>query len=167
MEKVPRQRILIVFLEDLIADTERELRRCFNFLEVDPAPAASIGLRTLNSRQEKLCDSKILRWLREHPYWQRQLAKLNFQQQNRVFKAIGLRKPCPEHIHWSLFARETIADGLADDIRRFLKLAGKQPDFWPHFADLTKHPPETICQRISTVDSRLPKLIASVKRRRY
>ncbi|HSB95510.1 MAG TPA: sulfotransferase [Spongiibacteraceae bacterium] len=143
LQRVPPQRILVVLLEDLVANTEFELRRCFNFLGLDPAPAASIRLRSMNAGAEKLYDTKLLRRLQSHPYWSQKLAKVSLAKRDRVFKALGLRQPFVEKMQWSPAALDIIANALADDVQHFLQWAGKDIDYWPHFAKTAK----TYCRR--------------------
>jgi sulfotransferase family protein len=138
LARMPKQRILVLFLEDLIANTEFELRRCFNFLSVDPEPATAIKLLAMNAGEEKLYDSKLLRRLRVHPYWGWRIAKLTLAQQDGVFKRMGLRRKFTRQIQWTTESLETIANALTADTEAFLQMTGKDANCWPYFAEISK-----------------------------
>jgi hypothetical protein len=137
-QRIPEQRILVIFLDDLIADTAGQLRRCFDFLGVDPTPADSIPLRTLNASEEKLRDSPMLRHLRRHPLSRRIVARLNAPEGQKMLTKLGLRKRFDEKIAWSDATLALIARTLRDDTRQFLESNGKPADFWPGFAAIAK-----------------------------
>jgi hypothetical protein len=134
----PRERVLIVLLEEFAAHPERELRRCFEFLGVDAEPAAHIALERLNAQELKLRDTRLLRYLRKRRFWNTRLAKLSLPQQDRLLRPLGLRRPFTEPLAWRPETLAWLADRLQDDITQFLALQDKTLDVWPAFARLCR-----------------------------
>ena len=128
------QQMLVVFLEDLQKDPQRELARCYEFLGVDSQYHNPSAGAQLNSRDEKLYDTKLLRFLRTNRFTGYKLAKLPVRRQNEIFQRIGLRKPFNKPIEWDSAARAHAIATLRDDIGQFLDFCGKPRDFWKEFA---------------------------------
>lgn len=123
-------RILVVFLEDLVADHVAVLKRCFAFLGVSEAPAERILLSKHNAGEEKLYDTKLLRWLRLRPETGFKIAKLAPQQQNFYFYWLGLRRKFKSAIQWDDEALGRVTHEISADALHFLKQYGKPADFW-------------------------------------
>jgi hypothetical protein len=138
LQRWPSERVLVLLLEELVAHPERELRRCFEFLGVDPEPAARIPLEQLNAQEQKLYDTRFLRYLRTHRFWGFKLAKLSPPQQDRLLRPLGLRRPFTRPIAWQPETLAWLANSLQDDITQFLALQGKTLDVWPAFARLCR-----------------------------
>ncbi len=143
LTRVPKQQVLVLFLEDLVSHPQRELHRCFEFLGVDPAPAAAIGLCQMNDAESKLYDSRLLRYLRTHPYWGFKLAEFSPAQQDRVLPYLRLRRVFKQAPRWHPETLAWIAESLADDAQQFLAMQGKALDIWPHFARICRTDPLT------------------------
>jgi len=124
-------RILVVFLEDLVAGRERELRRCFDFLGLEPLAASDPEPVALNTGSSKRMDTRLLRRLRNNRFIGPQLARIPAAIQDRLLVPLGLRRRSVETVYWSPEAERVLSETVAPDARRFLKFYGKAADFWP------------------------------------
>jgi len=129
-DHVGDDRILVVFLEDLVADHVTVMKQCFRFLSVSEAPAESMLLSKHNSGEEKLYDSKLLRWMRLKPSIGFKIAKLTPDQQNFYLYWLGLRRRFKHPIQWDADALQRVKQEISADAQAFLHYYGKSPDFW-------------------------------------
>jgi len=135
LDRVPSDRVLVVFLEELVACPERELARCFSFLGVDPGVAIPGADTTrLNAGGEKFYDTLRLRRLRTEPAVAAALRRIPKALQAQLLPALGLRErftggPLP----WSDAALQRVIDCIGEDARRFLELCGRPTEIWPRF----------------------------------
>jgi len=123
-------RILVLFLDDLEKDYKSTLIKCFRFLSVDPQHAEKISMVKKNSKEEKLYDSKLLRWMRLKPFWGFKIAKLTPDQQNKYLYWIGLRRKFKKPLTWDADALEIVAQEITGDSEQFLTFYGKPKNFW-------------------------------------
>jgi Sulfotransferase family len=122
--------IKVLFFEDMLTDPMMVLRDCFIHLGLDPAEARipESGLH-MNTGEDKLRDTRLLRWLRKRAGIGEWLAARDEAVRERGLRALGLRRPIessglPER------PREDMRRRLGEDARRFLAHFGKPPDFW-------------------------------------
>lgn len=121
--------IHVVFLEDLSSDPQREMEKCFRHLGVDS------GFRTtrevsLNEGSSKLYDTRILRRFRTWQWSGLQLARLELEQQDRLLRPLGLRRPFSRPVVWDEQSLALVRERVLPDARKFLEAYGKPPDFW-------------------------------------
>ncbi len=136
LEYVPRDRVLVVFLEELAASPDLELARCFAFLGVDPQVAIADATRRLNTATEKFRDTVRLRHMRTDPDTAAALRRIPRRIQAKLLPALGLREPfAPGPLPWSDAACRRVVDRIGDDVREFLELCGKPLGIWPRFAE--------------------------------
>ena len=128
------EQILVVFLEDLQKNPQQELSRCYAFLGVDAEFQNPSAGAQLNSRDEKLYDTRLLRLLRTNSFTGYKLAKLSVPKQNQLFSRLGLRRPFTKPLEWDEATRQLVVRTLREDIQQFLNYAGKSPSFWKEFA---------------------------------
>lgn len=128
------EQILVVFLEDLQKNPQQELARCYEFLGVDSTYHNPSAGAQLNSRDEKLYDTRLLRLLRTNNFTGYKLAKISVPKQNRLFSRLGLRRPFTKPLEWETSTRQQVVRALRDDIQQFLQYSGKPADFWKEFA---------------------------------
>ncbi|WP_373386658.1 sulfotransferase [Pseudomonas alcaligenes] len=128
------EQILVIFLEDLQKAPQQELSRCYSFLGVDAHYQNPSAGAQLNSRDEKLYDTRLLRFLRTNRFTGYKLARLSVPTQNRLFSRIGLRRPFTKSLEWDSPTRELVVNTLREDIQQFLKYCDKKADFWKEFA---------------------------------
>ncbi len=121
--------ILVLFLEDLRSQPQRELQRCFRHLGVDSRFRAVEELR-LNEGSSKLYDTRVLRRLRTWHWSGFKLAKLSPEAQDRVLRPLGLRRPFTKPVHWDERSLALVRERILPDSRRFLEAWGKPADFW-------------------------------------
>jgi hypothetical protein len=128
----PDDRILVIFLDDLDADPEGTLERCFRFLGVDPAfRVEGIGERRNTSRGQRV-DGLVMDVLRAIPGFRRfeRRAPRGWRRFRRRFLQTELRN-APE---WDDATRRWALERIAEPTARFLESQGKPRDFW----DLSK-----------------------------
>jgi hypothetical protein len=135
---VPQERIHLLFLEDLKRQPEVELRRCFEFLGVDPEVKIDDTSRRLNSGTSKLYDSRLYRLIRTNGVLGRQLGKFPLHKQDAVARPLGLRRPFTQPIEWTPGALNWILDQFGDEMSLYLEHAGKPKDYWPRLAGIEK-----------------------------
>jgi len=121
--------ILVLFLEDLNRDPQRELARCFRHLGVDDSYRVRRELQ-LNRGSSKYYDTRILRYIRSKPWSGFKLARLNPEQQDRLLQPLGLRRPFRKPVQWDAKALEMVRERVLPDARKFLAAYGKPADFW-------------------------------------
>jgi len=135
-QRIADDNILLVFLEDLQAQPDAVLMRCFEFLGVDAAYRSSNPARRLNEGEAKLFDSDLWRYLRNAPVTRQLIARIPVPVQDKFTQPLGLRKPFKQPIEWSAAACERVVAQLRDEVRQILEYGGKPPDFWKRFAGL-------------------------------
>ncbi|SIS13219.1 Sulfotransferase domain-containing protein [Aquipseudomonas alcaligenes] len=128
------EQILVVFLEDLQKNPQQELERCYIFLGVDASYRNPSAGAQLNSRDEKLYDTRLLRLLRTNKFTGYKLAKLSIPQQDRIFTRIGLRRPFTTPLQWTPATKQMVVEHLRDDIQQLLHYCEKPADYWKEFA---------------------------------
>lgn len=122
-------RILVLFFEDFKTDPNAVLRRCFEFLDVDPAPLNADAMRPRNVSEGKKVDTPTLSLIRRLPLYET-LRRLAPQDGRRWFKERFLRRPTHGRPQWDPQVRRMAIDMLAEDTERFLERYGKPADFW-------------------------------------
>jgi hypothetical protein len=127
--------ILVVFLEDLQKDPQTALKRCYEFLGVDSTfTNNSANTTQLNSGEEKLYDTRLLRLLRTNEFTGYKIARLSIPTQDKIFRRIGLRRPFTAPIEWDSSSRARVVNALKTDIGEFLTYCGRPKNFWEEFA---------------------------------
>jgi len=136
----PDEQILILFLEDLQADSHREMARCFDFLGVGPAFRIKRATRKLNVGTGKYYDTGRLRSLQADVEAGAILDRIPPRVQNQLLPGLGLRKRFgPGPLHWSDRAYQMAMERIGDDVARFLKICGRPRSIWPRFATGASH----------------------------
>jgi len=125
---IPDDRILIVFFEDFIRDPHAVLRRCFEFLGVDPDFEAPDAHRARKSSADYRVDRLALTALRRFPLFER--ARRWVPHGLRPWLIRTLRSPLAGRPQWDEDTRQWFARQIADDIRTFLEYYGKRRDYW-------------------------------------
>jgi Sulfotransferase domain len=124
-----KQAILVLFLEDLNRQPQRELARCFKHLGVDDEFQVKEEVR-LNEGSSKYYDTRILRYIRSKPWSGFKLARLDPEQQDRLLQPLRLRRPFVKPIQWDERSRAMVRDSVLPDAKKFLTAFGKNADFW-------------------------------------
>jgi hypothetical protein len=129
-ELFPSTQLKVVFFEDMLSDPALVLRDCFTHLGLDPAEACipESGLQ-LNTSENKLRDTRLLRWLRKRAGLGELLAAAEEVRRERWLRVLRLRRPI-ESSSATAPLREEIRIRLCEDAQRFLDYFGKPPDFW-------------------------------------
>lgn len=127
--------ILVVFLEDLQKDPQTTLKRCYQHLGVDDTYINPEASKTqLNSGDEKLYDTRLLRFLRTNELTGYKLARLSIPTQDKIFRRLGLRRPFTKPIEWDSASRTRVVNTLKADMTEFLSYCGRPANFWKEFA---------------------------------
>ena len=121
-DRVPDDRILVLFLEDLKRDPVRELKKCFAFLGVDEEVPISGVQRQMNAGTTKYRDTQLMRHLRHNRLTNRCLSLLNHESQHRWGRRLGLRKRFDLPILWAPETRQWLHEALGEEVETFLKI---------------------------------------------
>jgi len=125
----PDGRILVLFYDDFRADPAGFMRRCFEFLDVDPeAPLEGAGGNP-NPRESKRLVRPIQYKLRRYPAYRLAMRMVPGRYRWRFSQAL-FRVRAPGRLHWTPESRRFVLDVLRDDTLRFLERYGKPRDFW-------------------------------------
>jgi len=131
-EHFPDDQILVLFLEDFIADDRAVLRRCFEFLGVDPDIEIPESGRHLNRGDEKTVPRRGFSQLRNLPGIRHAYPIAIGLVPDSIRRAVSerlLRVPA-EKPEWTRESRDRVVDALRDNSTRFLEFYGKPADFW-------------------------------------
>jgi hypothetical protein len=130
----PDNRIHIIFYEDFKADSSRVMRRCFEFLDVDPdTPLVNPNLH-INSSSNKRIQGSLISRLRENSVYCTAVKAIpeslrGDMKKQKWFKQFFFKR-INERPHWTIDNREWVADILEADTQQFLDYYGKPKNFW-------------------------------------
>lgn len=130
----PEDQILVILLEDLKANPEAVLSRCFRFLGVDPVEAIPLPAMRLNDGEAKLRDTALMRVLRGLPGLGRRVSAWPLERQNRLGRRLGLRRPFAGPIRWTPSLRTRVLQRLQGDVCDFLAQIDRPVSVWPRFS---------------------------------
>ncbi len=134
-ERVPDERILLLFNEDLLADSAGVMARCWDFLGVARRDDIARSLVRLNEGGTKLHDTRVLRCMRRSPLVGPWLSRrFDIDTQDRLGQLLGLRRAFRRPIAWDDEARRFVVNELAAEAAKLLAFAGKPFGFWPRLA---------------------------------
>lgn len=123
--------ILVVFLEELKADQNRVLTKCFEHIGLSIKDMPDYGAINLNDGSRKLYDSRLFRFLRSNRFTGLKLAKIAGERQDQIFSPLGLRRAFGKKpLRWDKHALDVFDSEIAPDCLQFLEHYGKQPGFW-------------------------------------
>jgi len=132
------EQIHVALLEELVAEPDRVLAGCFDFLGVDPDRCPPVPPTRLNPGRSKLYDTQRLRWIRRmkrNPDSGRCFRDLDADLLDPIFEKAGLRKRFSGNpMRWPRDLEEYVLGKIADDILEFLATVGRSPSVWPRFA---------------------------------
>lgn len=130
-KKFGDEAILVVFLEDLKADSQKTLASCLEHLGLDPAELPENTTVNLNDGKKKLYDTRLYRFLRNNSISGPRLAKLHGDEQDKIFAPLRLRRPFGKKpLKWDDNSIETLEREIFPDSLQFLEHYGRSPDFW-------------------------------------
>jgi len=121
------EQILIVFLDDLIENPIRELRRCFAHLGVDDTFVPDVTFKPMNSSQDRRQPYRLFA-----PFVQSRLSqavKAWFPSLHGLVKKACTKEP-DVHPVWDLRVKEALIREYRDDTRQLLEFCGKPADMW-------------------------------------
>lgn len=133
LQYVERNRILVVFFEDMIKDHRSVLKQCYQFLEVAPDFADTLPTEHKNRSDTKLYDSRLLRYLRTSPSVGFKIARISIPRQDQLFSLVGLRRRFSKKTPWEQELKNEVREALREDAMDFLRFAGKPDNFWQGF----------------------------------
>jgi Sulfotransferase domain len=135
-DRFGEENVLVIFMEDMTADTAAVANRCYDFLGVGEHHFTREMLPHVNQGKEKLYDSRLFRWMRCNPVVGSRLSKISINQQDRIATRLGLRKPFTEPIQWSARAKSLVKEHLGPEIDAFLHDIGAVEGRWPKYQAL-------------------------------
>lgn len=139
-ERVPDERILVLFLEDLEESPLPVITRCFEFLGVDPTFSLPEPNRRLNTAAMKTYDSWLLRGLRKNKWTDKMCRSTYWHRYSPEWLVrTGLRRPFKKPVIWNALARDLVSGAVVEEARRFLAFYGKPPNFWDMSAAAPRH----------------------------
>lgn len=123
--------VLPVFLEDFRADGETVTKRCCDHIGVDPGKLPPIESTVLNVGEDKLYDTRLLRWLRKNPRFRFAMSQMPPERQNVFFRRLRLRLPFRDKpIPWDNWSEQLYQDTIVPQSRKYLELCNKPTNFW-------------------------------------
>ena len=124
----PDDRILVVFLEDFVADPQSALARCFTHIGVDATVAIDDASRPRNRAADYRRDTLIASRIRQWRYFHR----LKDACPSGVVKVVERILTKEEQFvpDWQPAVRQRVIDEMSGDATRFLSHCGKPPAFW-------------------------------------
>jgi hypothetical protein len=122
----PDEQILVLFYEELVTDADMVLKRCFDFLGVEPLPLIDAALAVNVSSYQRI-DGSLIRLIRNIPG-----VELLKQAAPQFSRAVGarLRRPMPDRPVWPAALRRQVIAQLAPDTAAFLGHYGKPAGWW-------------------------------------
>ncbi|TVQ32398.1 MAG: sulfotransferase [Phycisphaeraceae bacterium] len=123
----PDDRIMVLFFEDFTADQPGTMRRCFEFLGVDPDREALPESLVKNASTGSREDTPILKALRRIPNFST-IRKRVPEPVRKPFRTM-LKKPT-EKPRWDEQTRAWTVERLREDSHAFLERYGKPHDYW-------------------------------------
>lgn len=142
LARFPEHQILVIHLEDLVDDLPSTMDRVFSHLGLDPSEASHPGFPPqLNSTSERFHDTKLLRRLRSNGVVGPRLARLRYEEQERLLRPLRLRRPFARghRPSWSAQALEIFRDEIVPDALEFARAFGLPQRGWSRVAELTGH----------------------------
>lgn len=125
---VKDRKVLVLFLEDLKADPAGQMKRCFEFLEVDPSVVVHEKAGASNVSQGAMADTGTLAMIRRNPVLRSLGLAMPTSLRQRMMKL--MRKPITERPHWNAESLAYVRGELEADVTKFLKTFGKPKDFY-------------------------------------
>jgi hypothetical protein len=121
--------ILVIFYEDFRREPGLVLKRCFEFLGVDPNVEVAAANTRLNESDGKTIAAPFLSHLRSIRVYRRAVDRLPYALRNRVARTFFYQK-VRQRPQWRPETRAWVSHLLRDDLRSFLIEYGKPADFW-------------------------------------
>lgn len=124
------ERIYLGFFEDFIEDEGKEIRRCFQFLGVDPSEDVFCNetAPTRNAAAGKRQRLRVVDAARSMPVYPR--VKPYIPRSVKALFTEHITRPVPDRLLWSDTARRWAVSRLSDDSAALLHHAGKRADYW-------------------------------------
>jgi len=127
-EHFPDEQILVLFFEDFVSEPESVMRRCFEFLGVDPDAEVDRESSHQNPSTGKKVPGRLLTTLRQLPFYR--MGKALMPEFLLVPLRKALRKPVQGRPEWVPETQAWVVDLLREDTETFLARYGKPRDFW-------------------------------------
>jgi len=123
----PDERICVVFFEDFVRDRAAVMRRCFEFLGVDPGVDVAFDAHAKNVSAGSREDTPLLSPLRKLPVFDRlrDAAPKGLRESLRRVLKRPTQRPT-----WDDASRAYAIERLREDSHAFLERYGKPRDFW-------------------------------------
>ena len=130
LDHFPKEQIHVLFLEDMKLDAERELEKCFEFLDVDASSFEQAIVTRANASKTKVCDTKLLRWIRTGKVVAQYWNHIRVEKQEVIMKRFKLRRRFDDPIEWDDYAKCVFNHAIRSDAIEFLRMFGKPDNYW-------------------------------------
>ncbi len=127
-EHFPDDRILVLFFEDFKTTPTPVIRRCFEFLGVDPTLTIPHAKTPRNISHQ---DTFVMACLRKIPFFNR--AYFALPKRIRYRLNAKLQRPVTTRPQWDEQTKQWFIQQIAQETQAFLESYGKPLDFWPEF----------------------------------
>lgn len=125
----PDQRILVLFYEDFRANSGQVMRRCFEFLGVDPDADLPDSNQHLNASNGKLVYTGMLTRMQNLPGFKTIMRPFpeswKTAVRKRFFRTRTTGRPA-----WKPETRNEVLQRIGDDCQSFLERYGRPPGYW-------------------------------------
>lgn len=129
-DKFPAKQIHIVFFEDYVECPQNILDSLFLFLGLAEFKFSAEDFVKLNSEETKLCDTRLLRYLRNTIFIGPLLSKLSRETQDRIFVKIGLRKNFASYVEWDESYKAKLVSELRTEMDALLSYVDRSDKIW-------------------------------------
>ena len=126
---LPNSQILYLCLEDLQENPNDVLRKCFDFIGVDPSFTTECSHVRLNEGRQKMYDTKLMRFIRAHHYALRIYGRIPPRIRQK-FQPIFRKSFANKMIEWDPIFSDKFSKALSRDVQSFLLACDKSTDFW-------------------------------------
>ncbi len=133
LDYFPDEQLLVVFYEDFQRDTQGTLKKCFEFIGVDPEVEISDICKYHTPQPQSTIELKSsFNFIRKLPGYGRIRDMFPGQVREKVVTSTGFKKevavPSPD---WTPDTLKWMIDKLGEEAREFLHYYNKPLDFWP------------------------------------
>ncbi len=124
------ENVLVLFYDDFSRDPASVMRRCFEFLEVDPHFQVPQIEQRVYASEGKRADLPFTNFLRHHVPWFLKLRDYSPARARELAKRL-LKRRIDKKPEWTPETRRFLIQALKADTAQFLTHVGRPADFWP------------------------------------
>lgn len=126
----PPEQLLILFFEDFVANPQDTLRKCFNYLGVDPNFETTNPEKPRNRTDDTRVEASWRKKLRQVPLWQTSSKLIPQPLKKKIASSALSTQPRIGKPEWDKNVYQWVVDEIAEDATTFLKHYGKPLNYW-------------------------------------